>query len=239
MAKTRTRKTKKKVAKPIYRIFVDYENAPDCLPLVEEYDHEEVWIFVGRQQKKIPLEMVQRMQGLGSDVHWVSPGAVGKNALDFILAMNIGIHHAEAPEHVHFAILSADKGYDPLIGELEKAGRTVIRVDPVRSGTTRAKKAKVTRATTATTATTAPARKKKKKKRATGQAESIASLTEMVADRLDRMSDARLPTRKKGLLKHVESQLPSDAKDKAEAVVNGLRRRKIVKITRAGIIEYL
>ena len=113
---------------------------------------------------------------------------------------------------------------------MEKAGRTVIRVDPTRSGLPRAKKAKVTRA---------PAAKKKKKKRTTRPSESIASLTEMVADRLDRMSDARLPTRKKGLLKHVESQLPADAKDKAEAVVNGLKRRKVVKITRAGIIEYL
>ena len=50
------KKKKKKVqgTSERFRIFVDYENAPDCLDLVERYEIDQVWIFVGRQQKKIP-----------------------------------------------------------------------------------------------------------------------------------------------------------------------------------------
>ena len=110
-----------------------------------------------------------------------------------------------------------------------------MKAPRAKTSRTKTSRTTTTRATTRRAEDEKPRRTKKKTKRSK---ETVASLTEMVADRLDRMSDARLPTRRKGLLKHIESQLPSDCKDKAEAVVNGLRRRKIVKITRAGMVEY-
>ncbi len=246
--KTSSRKKKRVVSTNRLRIFVDYENAPDCLEAIEAYDHEQVWIFVGRQQKKIPLELVQRMQALGSGVHWVSPGAVGKNALDFILAMQLGAHHATAPDAVDFAIFSADKGYDPLIGELAREGRTVHRIDPGRGTASTTRKTKSRRkkkaASTATKASTTRSKDddegtvRKPKKRRSRKTSVVGELADRVVERLDRMSDARRPTKRKGLLKHVESQLPASDKEHAEAVVDALRRRKIVRISRAGVVSY-
>jgi hypothetical protein len=233
------KKKQKKVltlASPLHRIFVDYENAPDCLPLIEEYDHDEVWIFVGRQQKKIPLELVQRMQGLGRAVHWVAPGAVGKNALDFILAMHVGIHHATTDLGVVFAIFSADRGYDPLIGELARDGRKVVRVNPERETPTRRRKTKKKKSAAATS--TSSANKKKKREKSSSRV-TVADLAARVADRLARTTKDRLPTREKTLLKHVESQLPATQKDRASSVVQSLKRRKIISVDRrSGTVTY-
>lgn len=253
MGKKRRRKTTAAGADERYRVFVDYENSPESLELVEQFNVDEVWIFVGRQQKKIPLEFVQRMQRLGRAVQWVAPGVVGKNALDFILAMYVGIHHEKADDGIAFAILSADKGYDPLIKELARDNRKVVRVNP--EGTGRAKKTRRGgrggRVAEPPAEKPAPARKKKAAKTASGarapggssssstKPTTLASLVDRVADRLERMEDERLPTREKTLLKHVESQLPAEFQDKAEAVVRGLVRRKLVKIqARTGVVTY-
>lgn len=247
--KTSSRNRKRSTISNRLRIFVDYENAPDCVEVIESYDHEQVWIFVGRQQKKIPLELVQRMQALGSGVHWVSPGAVGKNALDFILAMQLGAHHATAPENVDFAIFSADKGYDPLIGELAREGRTVLRIDPsgraapAKKRKTKTRRKKKSAATTTTTRSSSSRSDdddgvRKQKKRRSRAKSVVGDLTDLVAERLERMSDARRPTKRKGLLKHVESQLPASDKSHAEAVVDALRRKKVVRISRAGVVSY-
>jgi hypothetical protein len=184
------------------------------------------------------------MQRLGRDVHWVAPGVVGKNALDFILAMHVGIHHEKADPGVAFAILSADKGYDPLLKELAHDDRTAVRVNPERAAKKKTKKRR-TRAAKKTAAASAsepekPATKKKKRTtrkvktaRASEAGEgpgSVADLVDRVAERLDRMSEERLPTREKTLLKHVESQLPAEYQEKAASVVRGLVRRKRVRI---------
>jgi hypothetical protein len=249
--KKKRRKSSAAGADERYRVFVDYENSPESLALVEEFDVDEVWIFVGRQQKKIPLEFVQRMQRLGRDVHWVAPGVVGKNALDFILAMHVGIHHEKADQGIAFAILSADKGYDPLLKELAHDDRTAVRVNPERAAKKKTKKRR-TRAAKKTAAASEPAQPAaKKKKRATRKTKAVrtseagegpvtvARLVERVAERLDRMSEERLPTREKTLLKHVESQLPAEYQEKAGSVVRGLVRRKRVRIqARTGAVTY-
>lgn len=249
MGKKKRRKTSASRAEERYRVFVDYENSPDSLALVEDFNVDEVWIFVGRQQKKIPLEFVQRMQRLGRAVNWVAPGVVGKNALDFILAMHVGIHHEKAEDGIAFAILSADKGYDPLIKELARDDRLVVRVNPERISQKkrRARGGKKTAAARAPAAAPAASKKKRSgRKVKTSSAstsgsgrETIASLVKRVTERLDRMEDERLPTREKALLKHVESQLPAEYQDKAASVVRGLVRRKIVKIQAdTGVVTY-
>jgi len=229
---------KKKKSRPSlqYRIFIDYENSPDCLKSITDYECEEVWSFVGRQQKKIPLELVQQVQSLGRSVHWVAPGAVGKNALDFILAMQVGFHHAQADRDLAFAIFSADKGYDPLITELAKEDRTVIRVDPTRSASGRRRRKKIVKAKAVQPE---PRQRQKKKKKKKTQRSTIAELTDRVEDRLVRMTPERLPSKKKNLLKHVESQLPATEKEKTDSVVEALKRRKIIKITAStGQVHY-
>jgi len=172
------------------------------------------------------------MRSLGPAVHWVAPGAVGKNALDFILAMHVGMHHARAEKGVVFAIFSADRGYDPLIGELAKDDRKVVRVNPEREQPARRRKKKKSATKTTSSA-------KKKRKKASGSV-TVADLVERVADRLARTSDDRLPTREKALLKHVESQLPATYKDRASSVVQSLKRRKIITVdSRSGAVTYM
>ncbi|MBN2492648.1 MAG: hypothetical protein JXQ29_17510 [Planctomycetes bacterium] len=249
------KRKKKQTPGARYRIFVDYENAPDCLPLIEQYDFEGVWIFVGSQQKKIPLDLVQRMQRLGRAVHWVSPGAVGKNALDFILALHVGMHHARTEEPVAFAIFSADRGFDPLIAELGREGRSAVRVNPeaaswprrrarttvapapavpVARAASAASAAAPAAASTAAAASAAKKTRRRKKKKAGGQPSSeVAELADRVKERLARMSPERRPGRVKSLLAHVESQLPSTKKSQAEPVMRELERRGFLVVDAA------
>lgn len=80
-----------------------------------------ITIFVGASQKNVPFELVTESQKLGSRVQWQKIEGNGSNALDFHIAMQLGsfLEKSQKPE---CTTLSKDKGFDPLIKYLNKAG---------------------------------------------------------------------------------------------------------------------
>jgi hypothetical protein len=78
-------------------------------------------IFLGSNQAKIPLELVQAMQAFGPDAEYIQIDGNGSNALDFHIAYYIGRLAAENPGST-FHIVSKDTGFDPLIRHLKGRG---------------------------------------------------------------------------------------------------------------------
>lgn len=108
-------------------LLVDFEN-------VQQVDFSNidkacnVSIYVGASQKNIPFELVDAAQPLGTKVEWVKIEGNGSNALDFHIAMQLGriLESATKPECI---VLSKDKGFDPLIKFLNKAGLVCKRIN--------------------------------------------------------------------------------------------------------------
>lgn len=99
-------------------VLIDFENVqPESLAELQQ-DHFKVLVFVGANQTKIPFDVVQSLQALGSKAEYVKIAGNGSNALDFHIAFTIGQLSAIDPS-AFFHIISKDTGFDPLIAYLK------------------------------------------------------------------------------------------------------------------------
>jgi hypothetical protein len=107
-------------------LLVDYENVkPKSLELLRGKSFR-VLIFLGVNDKRIPVELVRSLQWLGKDVEYIQLAKGGKNALDFHIAFKLGeFSHMDASAYFH--VISKDTGYDPLIDYMRKQGILVCR----------------------------------------------------------------------------------------------------------------
>ena len=101
-------------------IFVDYENVQDISDLgkIESYDFK---VLVGKNQNKIPIEIVMKIQKFGTLVEWIQVSGQGKNALDFFIAYFLG-KYIELKKYEEYVVISKDGGYEPLIKYLFDLG---------------------------------------------------------------------------------------------------------------------
>ena len=108
-------------------LLVDFENVQQ-VNLSRLDDSTIVIIFVGASQKAIPIELVTSAQRLGARVEWQKVEGSGSNALDFHIACHLGRVLEKSPE-LHCIVLSKDKGFDPLLRQLNKLGLKCKRIN--------------------------------------------------------------------------------------------------------------
>lgn len=108
-------------------LLIDFENVKqvDLAHLDESF---EVIIFVGVNQKSIPIELVVTAQKMESRIEWQRVDASGNNALDFFIACHLGRVLERSPQ-THCIVLSKDKGFDPLLRHLNKVGLKCRRLN--------------------------------------------------------------------------------------------------------------
>lgn len=108
-------------------LLVDFENIQQ-LDLTRLDKGCRIVIFVGPAQKTVPINLVASSQPLGDRVEWQRVNAAGHNALDFFIACKLGCVMESSP-HLECAILSKDKGFDPLLQHLNNAGLKCQRIN--------------------------------------------------------------------------------------------------------------
>jgi hypothetical protein len=108
-------------------LLVDFENVQQ-VDLSRLEGSINVIIFVGASQKAIPIELVTSAQKLGARVTWQKVVSNGSNALDFHIACHLGRVLEKSPQ-VHCIVLSKDRGFDPLLCQLNKIGLTCKRIN--------------------------------------------------------------------------------------------------------------
>lgn len=100
-------------------ILIDFENVqPKTLTELSDYTFK-VLVFVGANQTKVQLELVQTLQPLGAAAEYIQVSGTGPNALDFHIAYYLGELCKLEPEGL-FHIISKDKGFDPLVEHLRE-----------------------------------------------------------------------------------------------------------------------
>lgn len=99
-------------------VLLDFENVqPPNLALLQS-GHFQVKVFVGSNQKRIPLQVASALQALGKSVEYVQIQGAGINALDFHIAYYLGRLTVAYPK-ARFYIVSKDTGFDILIAHLK------------------------------------------------------------------------------------------------------------------------
>jgi hypothetical protein len=100
-------------------VLIDYENVqPTDLALLTGGPFK-VKVFLGPQQKNIPVDLVASLQGL--DAKYEQLVSKGRNAVDFHIAYYIGVLSTQ-DSSAFFHVISKDTGFDPLLEHLQKAG---------------------------------------------------------------------------------------------------------------------
>ena len=99
-------------------VLIDYENVQPKLLSALNQEHFRIFVFVGENQSKIPLELAEALQTFGTKAKYIKIDGNGPNALDFHIAFYIGQLAKEEPNS-YFHIISRDKGFDPLIKHLK------------------------------------------------------------------------------------------------------------------------
>ncbi|MFC1950852.1 PIN domain-containing protein [Chloroflexota bacterium] len=111
-------------------LFVDYENVQNIdLDFIKKESLETI-VFVGKSQKKIPFEIVQKAQQLGKLITWHQIEGQGSNALDFHIAFLLGhLTATDAGKENEYIVLSKDKGFDPLLRYVQKERYNCRRIN--------------------------------------------------------------------------------------------------------------
>lgn len=100
-------------------IFVDFENTQVINLELIANKSVQVYLLIGERQKHLPITLVRQLLEFVNKVHLIESAGSGKNALDFILAYQIGLAVQQDPLG-YYHIISKDKGFDPLIAHLKQ-----------------------------------------------------------------------------------------------------------------------
>src|SRR5215203_563993 len=109
-------------------VFVDFEN-------VQEVDLEgirdqpvHVILLVGKNQRKIDLQLAKQLMEFTAQVRIIEVGASGRNALDLTLACYLGRCIERNPAAL-FAIVSKDKDFAPMISHLQACDVKIVQTE--------------------------------------------------------------------------------------------------------------
>jgi hypothetical protein len=109
-------------------IFVDFEN-------IQQIDLErlgnkpvKIKLVLGERHKSVPVAIARFLQEHPGQLQLIETLLNGKNALDFVLACEIGISSEKDPNG-YFHVLSRDKGFDALIRHLDGKNIRAARHD--------------------------------------------------------------------------------------------------------------
>ena len=98
-------------------IFIDYENVQEIHLDLIAGKAVKVFLIVGQRQKSLPYVLSKQIHKYHNQVQPIDSPGTGRNALDMVLAYQIGLQVAADPQG-YFHVLSKDKDYDALIKHL-------------------------------------------------------------------------------------------------------------------------
>ena len=107
-------------------IFIDYENVSESdLSRIDGKDAR-VFLIVGAHHKNLPTSLFLFAQDRPSQVRIIQTPVKGKNALDFVLTVELGARIKDDPDG-YFHIISKDTDFESVIKHLKSSGLRIAR----------------------------------------------------------------------------------------------------------------
>jgi hypothetical protein len=107
-------------------IFIDYENVSESDLTRVSGKAVRVFMIVGAGQKSLPTSLFLFAQNHPSQIRVIQTQVVGKNALDFVLTVELGRMIALDPEG-YFHIVSKDTDFDSVVRHLKGEKKRIAR----------------------------------------------------------------------------------------------------------------
>jgi hypothetical protein len=107
-------------------VLIDYENVQPTVADVLAAPVFKVWVFLGVQQIKVKVDLLDLVQRKGDDARIIKISSSGRNALDFHMSYYVGMLSTQQPDG-YFHLIAKDTGMDPLIEHLKEKGISVAR----------------------------------------------------------------------------------------------------------------
>lgn len=208
-------------------VLIDYESIPvRSLDLLQEA-HFRLRVFLGPNNSKLSTELVVGIQRMGERAGYIQIEAAGPNALDFHIAYYLGRFALEDPTAT-FHVISADKGFDPLLMHLEGKGILATRSESIEAMPC-FKELPALQATLAASAASAQAAKPAKKPPVKAVPASDAHLKTVMLDLVRRK--ASKPASIKTLISTIRATLGKDVPaNEADRVYQSLCKHGLVKV---------
>jgi hypothetical protein len=111
---------------PTNHIFVDFENVKKVDASVLGRRNCIVHLFLGPLNKKLDVEVVERLLENSQAVKMTRSPKMGKDALDFVLAYHLG-QAVQTDPKAYFHLVSGDEGFDSLVELLRARNVKVMR----------------------------------------------------------------------------------------------------------------
>lgn len=220
-------------------IFVDMENVPGVdLDLVAGKPVLVV-LLVGKGQTRVPWSLTESIHRHSAQVRLVKADSSGPNALDFVLAWELGTQSAADPAG-GYHVVSRDRGFDAMIAHMKSRGLQAARhpsfasVPPLEAAAAPAVKVEAA----APKSKPAPAPKPKSKAVLNSPQLTPKARAEEVRRWLAKYPENR-PKRKPALVKLIKSNIAGDLTDTGlQAVLERLMARRIITISDTGAVTY-
>lgn len=208
-------------------VLIDYESIPvRSLDLLQEA-HFRLRVFLGPNNSKLSTDLVIGIQRMGERADYIRIDAAGPNALDFHIAYYMGRFALEDPT-ASFHVISADKGFDPLLKYLESKGILATRSESIEAMPC-FKELPALQATLAASAASAQAAKPVKKAPVKTGPANDAHLKTVMVDLMRRK--ASKPASTKTLISTIRATLGKDVSAvEADRVYQALCKRGFVKL---------
>ena len=225
---------------PVNHVFVDFENVKEVDKSVLGRTNYIVHLFLGPQNKKLDVDVVERLLEHSQAVKMIRSPKSGKNALDFVMAYHLG-QAVQSDPRAFFHLVSGDVGFESLV-ELLKARKVKVK----RHSSWEELDVAVAPATGAISApVTGPSDGSKAGNRATkapanGGQMNAAPLSSDAAKVLKGVKNMKAPPKKKaGLVNKAKELLGKGESDsKVAKVVEELRKARHLKIDDKGAVSY-
>ena len=107
-------------------IFIDYENVSESDLSRVSGKPVRVYMIVGTRHKKLPTTLFLFAQDHAEQVRIIQTQVDGRNALDFVLTLELGRMIAADPEG-YFHIVSKDTDFDSLVRHLKAEKKIIAR----------------------------------------------------------------------------------------------------------------
>jgi len=211
-------------------ILIDFENVQPKDLSVFDAEHFKIIVFVGANQKKVPIELAKALQPFGSKAEYIQITGSGSNALDFHIAFYIG-WLVKQDSSAHFYIISKDKGFDPLIRHLKAKGIPVTRLLGVSNRPLVNPKNKIMPVAQLRDDNNIPLVKSTNKK-------SSSEKIEIIIENFQQRGSAK-PRTVKTLSSTINSLFPKKLSDKELTIlINALKNKKFLTVSNTNKVSY-
>ena len=111
-------------------LFLEFEDLKNIKFRKIEKVCDRIFVFIRKEEKQIPVDLVQKMQRFGRNAKWVViDGLDIMQNMNYHISFLMGKLHERIDTEIEFAVLSNDEDFDPLISYINsKGGRSCLRV---------------------------------------------------------------------------------------------------------------